>query len=106
MACYCDTPEEDDQKEIENRCKVRMYFDAVDSQFTREQYEEAKKKNIKLIPGFDDEDINSNLCKICSILTKEQMENISAFYYQIKWPHETLYDWYVKHIEDDRKHND
>ena len=40
-----------------------------------------------------------------TLLTKEQMEEISAYYYQIKWPHKTLYDWYLKHCEDDEKNS-
>jgi Cdc6-like AAA superfamily ATPase len=101
MPCYCDTPDEKDQTEIERRCKVNMYFDAQ-SLLTREQACECEKLEIKQFPIGD---VNSHLCKLCKVLTKDQMSQVSAYYYQIKWEHKTLYDWYVKHCEDDREHN-
>ena len=98
MPCYCDIPDSTDQEEIERRCKERMYFD-VQSLMTKEQIKESQDKGIGLLPL---PDVNTALCKLCSILTKEQLEQISAYQWQIKWPHKTLYDWYVKHIEDDK----
>lgn len=105
MPCYCDTPDEDDQAEIERRCKVNMYFD-VQVVMTNEQKEKANEMNIPSIPiNVDGKDENYRLCKLCSILHKEQMEKISAYFFQIKWPHETLYDWYVQHCKDDKEFN-
>lgn len=101
MPCYCDTPDEDNQIEIERRCKERMYFDAQ-SLLDQKQVEKCIKENIKLFPIGE---INEHLCKICQILTKEQMEKIIAFYYQIKWKHKTLYNWYLQHCKDDIKFN-
>ena len=101
MPCYCDTPDEKDQKEIERRCKARMYFD-VQSLMTNEQIKLSHEMKMSAVPIPDE---NTALCKLCSILTKEQMEKIDAYYYQIKWEHKTLYDWYVKHKSDDKKHN-
>jgi hypothetical protein len=99
--CYCDTPDENDQEKIEFRCKERMYFDAQEI-LTREQVKECEKRNIKQFPIGD---VNENLCKICQVLTKEQMEKISAYYNMIKWEHKTLYDWFVKHCKDDEEFN-
>jgi hypothetical protein len=98
MPCYCDTPSDDDQKEIERICKERMYFDSI-YLLTVEQAQLCYQKDIKQFPY---PDVNTALCKLCSILTKEQMEKISAYHWQIKWPHKTLYDWYAKHLEDDK----
>lgn len=44
---------------------------------------------------------NQLICKICKILTKEQMESILAIYFLIKWKHKTLYDWHIQHCKDD-----
>ena len=101
MPCYCDTPDEENQVEIENRCKTNMYFDSQ-TLLTKEQVKECNEKGIKKFPM---EDINKQLCQICKILTKEQMDKISAHYYQIKWSHKTLYDWHLQHCIDDNKHN-
>ncbi len=101
MPCYCDTPASDDQYEIERRSKERMYSHAM-SILTKEQVKQCQNLNLK---QFSFEDINENLCKICKVLTKEQMERISAFYYLIEWPHENLYEWHIKHCEDDKRHN-
>jgi hypothetical protein len=97
MPCYCDTPDDDDQIEIERRCKVNMYFDAQ-AILTHKQIEECDRRNLKQFPM---DDINNHLCKICQILTKQQMESILAIYFLIKWKHKTLYDWYVQHCKDD-----
>lgn len=94
MPCYCDIPDNKDQAEIERRCKAKMYFDGCLT-LTKEQIE---KNEIKLLP-FPDE--NTALCNLCKILKKEQMEKVSAYYYQIKWDHKTLYDWYLQHLKDD-----
>jgi hypothetical protein len=100
MPCYCDTPDESDQAEIENRAKTGMYFFAQ-SLLTLEQAKECEKRGLKQFPI---DDVNSHLCKICKVLTKEQMEGISANYYQIRWPHKTLYDWHLRHCKDDEAH--
>lgn len=102
MPCYCDIPNENDQVEIERRCKVRMYFDAIEL-ITIEQAEECEKNELKQFPLGN---VNEHLCKLCKILTKEQMEKVSAYYYGIKWKHESLYDWHLKHCEDDIKYNE
>jgi len=99
MPCYCDTPEEEEQIEIERRCKERMYFDSK-SLLSREQLQECARRAVNQFPIGD---VNDQLCKLCQVLTKEQMEKISAFYFNIEWDHKTLYDWYMKHIEDDKK---
>jgi hypothetical protein len=99
MPCYCDTPDEENQAEIEKRCKMTMYLDAPLT-MTKEQLQECEKINIKMFPI---DNINDQLCKICKIMTKEQMEKISAFYYQIKWPHRTLYDWHLQHCKEDKE---
>lgn len=101
MPCYCGTPDESDQATIEKRCKDRMYFDAQ-GLLTREQADECEKRNLKQFPIGD---VNEHLCKLCKILTKEQMELISAYHYQIKWQHKNLYDWHVQHCKDDIEHN-
>lgn len=101
MPCYEDIPDEENQIEKERRCKVRMYFD-VQALMTDDQIKKSKELGINAFPLPDE---NSALCKLCSILTKEQMEKVTAFYFQIKWGHKTLYDWYLKHTEDDKKHN-
>jgi hypothetical protein len=97
MPCYCDIPDEENQAEIEKRCKINMYFDAQYI-LTKEQVAECEKRGLKRFPL---DDVNDHLCKICKVLTEEQMKEIGAYYFQIKWPHKTLYDWYLKHIEDD-----
>lgn len=101
MPCYCDTPNENDQVEIEKRCKTNMYFDAQ-SLLTKEQVEECNRQDLRMFPT---EKVNDQLCKICKILTKEQMEKVSAYYFQIKWPHKTLYDWHIQHCKDDETFN-
>lgn len=101
MPCYCDSPDEDDQVEIEERAKTRMYFDAL-CLLTDEQIKKCKKRDIKKIPVGD---VNEHLCKLCKILNEEQMKEVSAFCFNIKWPHQTLYDWHLKHIEDDKANN-
>jgi hypothetical protein len=98
MPCYCDVPDENNQAEIEKRAKKRMYFDAT----TLVTQEQADEHQLCFAPLPDE---NTALCKICKILTEKQMKTISAYQYQIKWPHKTLHDWYVKHLEDDRIHN-
>lgn len=99
MPCYCDTPDAHDQIEIERRAKERMYFDAQNV-LTQEQLKECGKRGLKLVPLGD---LNDHLCKLCKVLTDEQMQQISAYGWNIKWPHKTLYDWHLKHIEDDKK---
>jgi hypothetical protein len=101
MPCYCDIPEEDDQVEIERRAKERMYFD-VQSFMTKKQVMKSHKLKISMFPL---PDVNTALCKLCCILDKKTMEKVSAYQYQIKWSHKTLWDWYVQHCKDDRKHN-
>lgn len=102
MPCYCDMPDGTDQAEIERRCKERMYFD-VQNLMTKEQIQKANELKIGMFPM---PDVNTALCKLCSILEKEQMELICARYYQIKWLHVTLYDWYTQHIKDDDNHKE
>lgn len=101
MPCYCDIPDEDDQVEIERRAKERMYFDAQ-AILTPEQVNECDKHYLK---GFPIGDLNEHLCKLCKVLSPNQMQEISAYQWNIKWPHKTLYDWHLKHIEDDSKLN-
>lgn len=101
MPCYCDTPDETDQVEIEKRCKVNMYFEAQ-SLLTGQQFEECKRLDLRQFPM---NDINKDLCRLCKVLTKEQMESIRAYWHQIKWDHKTLYDWHVQHCKDDEKLN-
>ena len=102
MPCYCDTPDSDDQVEIERRCKFNMYQNAIYS-LTREQAQEAERLELKMFPIGN---ANEHLCKICKLLTKDQMQKVSAYYYDIKWPHKTLYDWHVQHCLDDLRHNE
>ncbi len=97
MPCYCDIPDEKDQQTIERRCKVNMYFDAQ-ANLTDAQVEECEKLGLKQFPIGD---INSLLCKMCTVLSDSQMKEISAYYYHIKWPHKTLYDWNIQHMKDD-----
>lgn len=101
MPCYCDTPDADDQVEIERRAKERMYFDAQ-TILTNEQIEECAKRGLNQFPMGD---LNDHLCKLCKVLTDEQMKEISAYQWNIKWSHKTLHDWHLKHLEDDRKSN-
>ncbi len=101
MPCYCDTPDEKDQIEIEKRCKDRMYFD-LQQLLTYEQAKECEKQNLKQFPT---QNVNEQLCALCKIVTKDQMLKITAFYYQIKWDHKNLYDWYVQHCIDDKNFN-
>lgn len=100
MPCYYDSPSEDNQIEIEKRSKERMYFEVL-TLLTEEQVEEYEKNDLRQFP----KDFNEGLCKICKILTKKQMESVSAYYWNIKWDHKTLYDWHLKHCEDDEKFN-
>lgn len=102
IPCYCDTPDKDDQITIQKRCRVRMYFDAVAS-LTKEQV--IKIENTTKLSQFPIGDCNECLCKLCQFLEEEQMKNISVFYYNIEWPHKTLYDWYVQHLKDDKDNN-
>ena len=60
--------------------KKRMYFDSQ-RLLTREQARECEKRHLKAFPMGD---LNDHLCKICKVLTKEQMEQISAYYWLIK----------------------
>lgn len=100
MPCYCDTPDSDDQVEIERRCKENMYFDAC-SLLTKEQAQECERRGVKAFPG----SFNEGLCKLCKVLTELQMKSVVAYYFQIKWPHKTLYDWYIQHCKDDAHHS-
>jgi len=90
MPCYC---------EIERRCKERMYFDSQ-GLLTREQAQECEKRHLKAFPMGN---INDHLCKLCKVLTEEQMKKISAYQWLIKWSHKTLYDWHIQHCKDDDK---
>ena len=101
MPCYCDTPDSSDQAKIENACKKRMYFHAQ-SVLTLKQECECEKRNLKQFPM---DNVNDHLCKICKVLTEEQMKSISAFYDRIEWPHENLFEWHLKHCQDDIEHN-
>lgn len=95
MPCYCDIPDADDQKEIQRRAKTTMYFDAT-AILTKEQIANNK---IGVVPYPDP---NTALCNLCKILTEEQMKSIPAnLYFQIKWPYKTLYEWHLKHVQDD-----
>lgn len=38
-------------------------------------------------------DENTALCNLCKVLTKEQMQRVTDYYYLIKWPYKTLYNW-------------
>lgn len=101
MPCYCDTPDSENQAEIEKRCKRIMYFDLIEI-LTDEQKDIGTEKGIKFFPQGD---LNEHLCKICKIATREQMKEISAYYYDIEWPHKTLYDWHIQHCKDDINFN-
>jgi len=103
MPCYYDCPGETHQAEIEKRSKTMMYFD-IQSYMTPEQQAIAKDKNIKAFPGYAESEINERLCLICSIMDPEQLDKVSARYSFIEWKHETLLDWYVQHIRDDKEH--
>lgn len=93
---------EEEQAEIERRCKLRMYF-GCQAILTKEQMSSEKHKNLEMFP-FDP--INTMLCTVCSIMTEEQMKNISAWHYNIKWTHRTLHDWYIQHCKDDAEFNE
>jgi Cdc6-like AAA superfamily ATPase len=99
MPCYCSTPDSKDQEEIERRAKERMYFDAQ-SLLTQEQIVEGGKRGLKQFPMGD---VNDHLCKLCKVLSDEQMKEISAYQWQIEWSHKTLYDWHLQHCIDDKK---
>jgi hypothetical protein len=101
MPCYCDTPDENNQAEIEKRCKTRMYFD-VQELLTSEQFDECEKRNLKRFPMIN---INEQLCQLCKVITDEQMKKISAYHWQIKWSHKSLYDWHCQHCKDDEVFN-
>jgi hypothetical protein len=101
MPCYCDIPNETDQIEIERRCKQRMYFDAA-TLLTNDQIDLCNKKNISAFPL---PDVNTALCRLCSVLTQEQMEKVSAYYFGIKWRYKNLHGWYEQHCIDDTLHN-
>lgn len=103
MPCYCHTPDEDDQIEIERRCKVNMYFEAV-NMLNDSNLNKAEILGIT-IKEFPLPDPNTALCNICKVLDKKQMQEISAYYYQIKWNHKSLFDWYMQHCKDDEKNN-
>ena len=102
MPYYYDTPDEEDQVEIERRAKVRMYFDAQEF-LTEKQIEECNKNNIMKFPIA--QSINKSLCNMCKILTENQMKKIYAYPYIIKWKHKTLYDWHIQHCKDDKVFN-
>ena len=105
MPCYCDSPDSEDQIEIQRRCKENMYFDSL-YLLTSDQIEKANKMNLKKFPGFTAEEVNENLCKLCSIMTKEQMVEISAYYFNIKWKYKNLLGWYAQHLKDDIEYNE
>lgn len=104
MPCYCDTPNEYDQTEIQKRCKTNMYFEAVNI-LNADNLTKAKSLGLE-ISKFPLPDPNTALCNICKVLTQEQMRSISACYYQIKWSHRTLRDWYKQHCKDDLEKGD
>lgn len=97
MPCYCDVPEENEQVEIERRCKERMYFDSQ-KLLDINQLNQCEKRKLKRFPIGD---VTEHLCKLCEILTDEQMKIVMAYYWQIKWTHKTLFDWYEQHKKDD-----
>lgn len=78
-------------KEIEKRCKVRMYFEAQDL-LTMAQLIECENIGLQKFPVGD---VNTHLRKLCKILTKKQMKKVSASYFQLTWSHKTLFDWYI-----------
>lgn len=104
MPCYCDSPDSENQQEIQSRCKTNMYFDAC-SLLTREQIKKSTEIGLSFTPGFSHGEINENLCKLCSIMTKEQMVQISAYYWNIKWDYHNLLGWYIQHMKDDGKND-
>jgi hypothetical protein len=100
---YDDEPTQDSiQAEIEIRCKERMYFYSHDL-LTDEQYEEYKKRDLKIYPVGD---VDERLFKLCEILTENQMKLIDAHYYRIKWPHKMLFDWYAQQKNDNENLRD
>lgn len=104
MPCYCDIPDESDQAEIQARCKVKMYFDAVNI-LNSNNLAKAKLLGVKIL-SVPVPDANTALCNICKVLNQEQMQSIDAFYYQIKWSHKSLWDWYQQHCKDDLEKNE
>jgi hypothetical protein len=95
----CDIPDFNDQLQFELRCKNNMYHKAINS-MTEEQIRKYNELNIRVFPLPEP---TISLCKLCSILDKEQMEKISAFFPEIEWKHKTLHDWYVQHCRDDKE---
>lgn len=89
MPCYYDTPDSSNQKEIEKRAMIRMYFEAS-------SLAASKREDIKMFPHPDKP--HERLCEVCKLLTAEEMKGISAHYYQIEWLHKTLLDWYAAHL--------
>lgn len=104
MPCYCDVPNESDQVEIQRRCKVGMYFDALGI-LNSYNLEKAKLLDVK-ITSTPVPDPNTALCNICKVLSKEQMQSITAFYHQIKWEYKSLWNWYQQHCKDDFEKNE
>lgn len=101
MPCFCNIPYEGSQIGIERLSKIRMYIKAK-SVLTKEQLKKFGNVEIEKLSIIH---VNEQLCKICKVLTENQMRHISAYYWQIRWPHETLYDWYIQHCKDDEKFN-
>lgn len=99
MPCYCDTPDESNQVEIEKRCKREMYFHATGI-LKKENLIKAAQLGIEICQ-FPLPDPNTALCNICKVLSEEQMLRIPAYYYKIKWQHKNLWDWYQQHCKDD-----
>lgn len=100
MPCFFRFASQFDQNEIEKHAKESMYFYAQ-VQLYPEQLKEFEALGL---PKFSEKNLHEDLCKLCTILTEFQMKNVSAYYHQIKWAHETLHDWYMQHQKDDKYH--
>jgi hypothetical protein len=87
MPCYCEdrNTHDEKQRDLARLAKIRMIC--------------------TITTLLNNDRVNQALCNISESLTMEQMKSISAERDGLKWPYKTLYDWYTKHLEDDKSLN-
>lgn len=82
------------QEQIQHHCILEMFFKVQQFILIPEEIERVKNSGISGIP-----DGQYSLCQLCSLLSKKTMLKCSAYRYNIRWKHKTLWGWYADHCK-------
>ena len=104
MPCYCQTSDEV-QDEIRSDIRLRMFYDGFRIL--------SISQRLNLVSGnifypsvlTPDDLVNDSLCKLCKIISREQMISIDAYTTGITWDYKNLWDWYEDHCKHDEELN-